>query len=137
MAVLKQTPTMEELELLIGANAFAVWKDICVEIDALYDMDCQWNDGGKQWKYEYKYRRGGKTLCALYAQQNCFGFMIIFGKEERAKVEEIRAILSSQTLATYDAATTYRDGKWVMFDETILISDMKTLLAVKRKSNKK
>lgn len=135
MAVLKQIPTNEELELLIGAKAFTAWKNICAEIDALYKMDCEWNDGGKKWKYEYKYRRGGKTLCALYAGQNRFGFMIIFGKDEREKVEEIRESLSPQTLSTYDAATTYHDGKWVMFDEKISICDMKTLLAIKRKPN--
>ena len=28
-----------------------------------------WNKGGKAWAYEYKYRQGGKTLCALYARE--------------------------------------------------------------------
>ena len=45
-------------------------------------MDCLWDKGGKAWKYEYKYRRGGKTLCVLYARENCVGFMIILGKTE-------------------------------------------------------
>ena len=44
------------------------------------------NTGGKNWTYEYKYRRGGKTLCALYAREGCMGFMVIFGKEEKGKV---------------------------------------------------
>ena len=26
-------------------------------------MERLWNTGGKNWTYEYKYRRGGKTLC--------------------------------------------------------------------------
>ena len=50
-------------------------------------MDCLWSTGGKAWKYEYKYRRGGKTLCALYARENCVGFMIVLGKDERLKFE--------------------------------------------------
>ena len=32
-----------------------------------YDMERLWNTGGKDWTYEYKYRRGGKTLCCLYS----------------------------------------------------------------------
>ena len=53
-------------------------------------MDCLWNKGGKLWKYEYKYRLGGKTLCALYARENCVGFMIILGEDERLKFETDR-----------------------------------------------
>lgn len=137
MATLKSIPTEQELISLIGVEAFSVWNALCAEINALYDMDCQWNDGGKKWNYEYKYRRGGKTLCALYAKQGAFGFMIIFGKVEQDKVEAMRTDLSQKTLERFDSAVTYHDGKWVMFDETISIHDMKTLLAIKRKPNKK
>ena len=62
-----------------------VWNKLCALIDEKYEMERLWNKGGKAWTYEYKYRRGGKTLCALYARENCIGFMIIFGKDERAK----------------------------------------------------
>ena len=37
--------------------------------------------------------------------------MIIFGKDERIKVEEIRDELSSNVLETYDNAETFHDGK--------------------------
>lgn len=96
-----------------------------------------WSDGGKKWTYEYKYRRGGKTLCALYARQDCFGFMIIFGKDERKKVENIRNDLSAQTMEFYDTAETYHDGKWVMLNESVPIDDIRMLLKIKRKPNRK
>ena len=41
------------------------------------------------------------------------GFMIIFGKDERSKVEEIRNELSSDVLEIYDNAQTFHDGKWL------------------------
>lgn len=108
-------------------------------IDSLYIMECTWNDGGKKWKYEYKYRRGGKTLCALYARDNCSGFIIIFGKYEREKFELNRRIYSKPVQQIYDEATTYHDGKWVIFElnDTSLFEDFKKLLAVKRKPNHK
>lgn len=137
MAFLKEIPSEDEIISLIGADSFAYWVMICAEIDSLYDMDKTWSDGGKKWKYEYKYRRGGKTLCALYARQDCFGLMIIFGKDEREKVENIRNRLSDQTVKIYDKAETYHDGKWVMFDETVPASDVKIFLNIKRKPNKK
>ena len=65
--------------------------------------------------------------------------MIIFGKDERNKLEEIRNKLSTGVLETYDNAQTYHDGKWVMFDITnnSIIEDLKKLLFIKRKPNRK
>ena len=45
-----------------------------------------------------------KRCGGLYARQDCFGFMIIFGKDEREKVEAIRDHLSGTTLMAYDSA---------------------------------
>ncbi|HJK79072.1 MAG TPA: DUF3788 domain-containing protein [Methanocorpusculum sp.] len=136
MAVLQKIPPENEIISLIGAEAFSYWAKICLEINLLYDMDTIWSDGGKKWKYEYKYRRGGKTLCALYARQDCFGFMIIFGQDERKKVETIRNDLSARTMELYDTADTYHDGKWVMLNESVPIDDILTLLKIKRKPNR-
>ncbi len=137
MTALKEIPSDYEMQTLIGVKAYFVWKQFCSEISALYDMECQWNDGGKKWKYEYKFRRGGKTLCTLYARQDRFGCMIIFGKDEQERVEIIRDCLSLHTMEIYDAATIYHDGKWVMFDQFLSVVDLKSLLAIKRKPNKK
>lgn len=102
-------------------------------------MERLWNTGGKNWTYEYKYCKGGKTLCCLYAKRNCVGFMIIFGKDERTKFEEIRDILSTVVCRKYDEAKTYHDGKWVMFEptNTAEFDDYIKLLAIKRKPNRK
>ena len=77
-------------------------------------------------------------LCSLYARNNCVGFMIIFGKDERTKFEESRESFSTEVQKIYDESKTYHDGKWVMFypgDES-LFSDFVRLLAIKRKPNK-
>lgn len=75
--MLDMIPNEEEMTALVGKSLYDVWNKLCAAIDEQYDMDCLWDMGGKAWKYEYKYRRGGKTLCALYARENCVGFMII------------------------------------------------------------
>lgn len=53
---------------LVGELRYDIWNQLNAFIEDKYDMDCLWNKGGRAWKYEYKYRRGGKTLCALYAR---------------------------------------------------------------------
>lgn len=79
---------------LLGQSLFEIWQELCSAINDKYEMERVWNAGGKNWKYEYKYRRGGKTLCSLHAKKECVGFMIIFGKNEREKFDDIRTGLS-------------------------------------------
>lgn len=137
--MLEKIPTNEEMIDLIGPSLYEVWLKLIELIEARYEMEKLWNRGGKAWKYEYKYRRGGKSLCAFYAKENVFGFMIIFGKEERAKFEASRDDYSMEVQKIYDSSTTYHDGKWMMFEliDTSLFNDMEKLLQIKRKPNKK
>lgn len=137
--MLEAIPSPEEMAQLIGENRLQLWYKLCAMIDDLYDVDRTWNSGGKAWKYEYKYRRGGKTLCALYVREDCFGFMVIFGKAERDKFEQNRNYFSLEAQNVYDAAKTYHDGKWMMFfmEDTNLFEDVTKLLAIKRRPNRK
>ena len=58
--MLANTPTPAMLEELLGPALFPVWQQLCRTIEERYDMERLWNSGGKNWTYEYKYRRGGK-----------------------------------------------------------------------------
>ncbi len=135
----KNAPSQSTMVDLLGQSLYKVWQALCLAIDEKYEMEQLWNTGGKNWTYEYKYRRGGKTLCSLYAKNACVGFMIIFGKDERTKFEAIRNTLSADICRQYDEAKTYHDGKWVMFQPTSTadFDDYMKLLAIKRKPNRK
>ncbi len=137
--MLDKIPNCEEMTALIGQSLYEVWQKLCTMIDEKYDMERLWNKGGKAWTYEYKYRRGGKTLCAFYAKENSIGLMIIFGKQEREKFEADRGYFTENVQRIYDEATTYHDGKWVLFEpvDTSMFDDFMKLLAIKRKPNKK
>lgn len=137
--MLEKIPANQELQALLGDEKYAAWTGVCTMIDSLYDMETLWDTGGKRWTYEYKYRRGGKTLCALYAKENCFGLLIIFGKNERAKFESEQATYSPMVQSVYDDSKTYHDGKWMLFELTdlSLLDDIQKLLQIKRRPNKK
>lgn len=137
--MLEKAPSNDEMVTLIGKDLFVIWTKLCELIETKYDMERLWNSGGKAWKYEYKYRRGGKTLCALYAKENCCGLMVIFGKDERAKFEANRKAYSAEVQKIYAEAKTYHDGKWIMFElkDTSLFPDMENLLLIKRRPNRK
>lgn len=137
--MLEKTPTTGELAALLGQPLFDVWMALIDRIDGQYDMDKLWNSGGKDWTYEYKYRRGGKTLCALYARKNGIGLRIIFGKNELLQFEANRAKYPAEIQQAYDKAKLYPDGKWVMFQpsDTALLDHYIELLSFKRRPNRK
>lgn len=132
------TPSNRELLDLMGESSFSLWLAIDAYIREYYEIEGVWSKGGKKWAYELKFRKGGKTLCGLYTNQGEAGLMIIFGKEERARFEELRHLFSPGIQSFYDEAHTYHDGKWVMFslcEESLPIS-FPSLLAIKRKPAK-
>ena len=137
--MLDTIPNNEEMTALVGQSLYDVWNRLCALIDENYDMERLWGKGGKEWKYEYKYRRGGKTLCALYARENCVGFMVVLGKDERLKFETDKERYSKEVQKIYDNTHTYHDGKWIMFEptDTTLFNDFIKLLKIKRQPNRK
>lgn len=64
-----EKPSEQELISLLGEERLRIGQAVCRLIEQYYDMETLWSTGGKNWRYEYKYRRGGKTLCALYARE--------------------------------------------------------------------
>ena len=133
-----QITTPETLEALTGKELYDLWTSLRQLIEQKYNMEQMWNHGGKKWTYEYKYRRGGKTLCALYAKEQTIGFMVILGKDERTKFESMREMFSNAAQKIYDETTTFHDGKWLMFElkDTSLFNDIERLLSIKRKPNR-
>ena len=120
--MLDKIPDKEQMTALVGQPLYGIWEKLCALIDE-----------------KYKYRRGGKTLCALYARESCIGFMVILGKDERLKFEEDRERYTEEVQRIYDETRTYHDGKWLMFEpvDTSLFEDFIRLLCIKRKPNRK
>ena len=133
------TPTQSILEELIGSNNLDIWNKLVAGIDSLYEMHRTWNKGFGDWIYEYKYRRGGKTLCTFYAKQGIANILITLGKAEREKVELKREDFSPLLLTLYDETKTYHDGKWlwIPIDEVLSMDDIINLLKIKRRPNRK
>lgn len=133
-----QPPTPQELGAMLGAAA-PVWQQALDFINAHYEMETLWNSGGKAGRYEYKFRRGGKTLCALYPQEGWFGFMVVLGRAEQQAVEDGFSAFSPHVQALYTATRVYHDGRWLMMEvrDESQLPDMEKLLLVKRKPNRK
>lgn len=137
--MLDKIPTKEELLTIMGEEKFKIWTEVIDFIEKNYNFEPLWDKGGKTGIYELKYRRSGKTLCALYARENSICILIVFGKAEREKFEESRDGFSEFVNKLYDNTHQYHDGKWMYIDVTSnkLVEDIKKLILIKKKPNKK
>ncbi|MDR0771250.1 MAG: DUF3788 domain-containing protein [Burkholderiales bacterium] len=132
-------PSEEAIKALVGARAFAAWQKIVDFVSVHYEMETFWGKGGKAGVHEHKFRKSGKTLCALYVREKSFGFMVVYGKAEREKFEAERQQFSAETQKIFDDAHQYHDGKWLMLEvkNQIFLDDIRKLLLIKKKPNKK
>lgn len=129
----------ERLCELLSDKTLQVWNDLVSEVDSLYDMDQLWNKGFRDWEIEYKYRRGGKTLCTFYAKKGAAYLLITYGKKEREKFEKIKNCMSQPIRNIYEVTESFYDGKWlwIPLDENIDIEDIIAMLKIKRRPNRK
>ena len=129
-------PTASQVEEWIGTKPYKFWKYLTQLIGQSYPnlFTPEWLFGGKKHGWSLRYKKG-KSFCTFIPERNHFSILIVFGAEERAKVEAIRDELSTRTRQDYEKATTYHDGKWLLLtvDAGDVLADVEKLLAVKRK----
>ncbi len=136
--MLEKVPTEEELNQLMEEDVFKTWCSINNFIKDNYDMDMLWDNGGKTGVFELKYRKSGKTFCALYPREKGMKVLIILGKNEREKFKTSRKDFS-EYINFYDNTRQYHDGKWLYLDaiNNTVIADIERLLFIKKKPNRK
>ena len=129
----------EQLTVLLSKETLSVWNELTEAIDSIYDVDRLWDKGFGDWKIEYKYRRGGKTLCTFYAKEGVANLLITYGKSEREKFETIKASVSQQLQEIYEMTSTLHDGKWlwIPLDDKLKVEDIIEMLKIKRRPNRK
>jgi len=92
--------------------------------------------GGRKHGWSLRHKKS-RTFCTLIPEKNRLVLLIVFGTDERTKVEAIRASPSLDTQEKYDEATTYNDGKRLLLTVNTdrVVKDV-MLLAVKRQPKK-
>lgn len=129
-------PSDREIARWIGKEAYKYWKQLTYLIERNYPgvFVPEWLFGGEKHGWSLRYKKS-KSFCSFIPEKNRFALLIVFGAEERAKVEAIRGSLSEFTYREYDKATTYHDGKWVLLaiNNDKVVEDVRKLLAIKRK----
>ncbi len=90
-------------------------------------------------KDELKFRRGERTVLTIRIRNNCYEFIVVFGKAECEKFETQRNEFSQAMQDIYDNSKTYRVGKWIVISVTDLhtLETVKQLILIKKKPDRK
>jgi hypothetical protein len=135
----KETPpTPESIAAYIGKEAVAAWDDIIVFLDENYNFTPEAVFGGKKYGWAIRYRRSGKSLCALCPEKGAFTVLIVIGPKVIEQLADL-SVFSPGVAATISGAHQYPDGCWLWLrvlsrDDT---NDIKRLLQIKKKPRKK
>lgn len=129
-------PTPGQLESWLGKKAFGFWRQVEKIIAEKHPgvFAPEWLYGGKKHGWSVRYKKS-KSFCTMIPEKGRCLLMIVFGREERAKVDAVHRNLSARVQKAYDEATTYHDGKWLLLeiDNKTALADAEMLLTVKRK----
>lgn len=133
-------PDAESLASWLGELNYRRWVRIVEFIGANYPcvFEPDWVFGGKKHGWGLRYRKS-RSFCTLIPEYNRLMIQIVFGGEERAKVEPVLPELVSHARTDYENATTYHDGKWLglIVDGDDVITDIECLLTIKRKPKRR
>jgi len=136
MTECSRPPVDQEVKAWIGEAAYAYWQEVMRLIERGYPdvFSPEWLYGGYKHGWSLRYKKS-KSFCTLIPEKDRFAMLIVFGAQERTKVEGIRDSLSEITRTAYDEATTYHDGKWLLLtiDSGQALQDALRLLAIKRR----
>ena len=119
----------------IGSRSSARWTALTDFIQARYPgvFETMWWFGGRKFGWSVRFKKS-KSFCNLIPERGQFKVLLVFGGEEREKVEGVLPHLTSHVRDDYVRAATYHDGKWVsvVVDSKQVLADVERLLVVKR-----
>ena len=131
----KRVPDAVQVAEWIGSRNHMRWTELTEFIESWYPgvFDTKWWFGGKKFGWSLRYKKS-KSFCNLIPERGAFKVLLVFGGEERRKVEAILPELLSHVRDDYAKATTFHDGKWVSvkIDSKGVLSDVERLLTLKR-----
>ncbi len=131
-------PDSKEIISFIGDQIGPKWFEMKDFLKTHYDFKPETVFYGNKYGWTVRYRKSGRTLCSLFPEKGAFTILITLGKKESELVLSMKLELSSQLFNLIQESKQLRDGRWLWIRilKTNDITDIKKILAVKRKPKK-
>jgi hypothetical protein len=125
-------PTDEEILGELGSFA-PLWEALTAYLDHAYAIAPTFAPPSRNYGWEVKYRRGGKTLVSLSPDRGGFTALVVLGKKEARAVDRFE--LGRHVRDVFDGATQLHDGRWLFVPVRSRrdVEDVQRLLAAKRR----
>jgi len=125
----RHQPSADDIRLALGST-YPLWERVIRSVEAGDRVSGEWTTWGGGWNI--RYRRGGKSLVALYPQREGFVAQVVLGK---AQAEQALALdLRDKVGKMLREQPQLRDGKWLYIPvlTTADVEDVEQLLDLKR-----
>ncbi|MBN1917694.1 MAG: DUF3788 family protein [Verrucomicrobia bacterium] len=128
-------PTQEAVEAALGARALKTWRAVVAYLDDAYGVEPDLGFTGGTYGWRFRYRKGGRTIGALYPEKGSFTVLVVLNAEELEELEPQLGRLSEPLQKVIEGATPYNEGKWcwMRMPGTATLGELKRLFALKRK----
>lgn len=125
-------PTASEIAEALGSTA-PLWDRIRRFVETSYEVEPTFVPPSKNYGWDLKYRKGGKTLVSLTPDRGGFTALVVLGEKETEAARELD--LGHHVQGVFDGARQLRDGRWlfVHVESGRDVDDIERLLAVKRR----
>jgi hypothetical protein len=128
-------PDARQVAQWIGSQNGIRWTELTQFIQSRYPavFETKWWFGGKKYGWSLRFKKS-RSFCNLIPERGQFKVLLVFGGEERVKVEAVLPALASHVRDDYRKATTFHDGRWVyvVVDSKKVLTDVERLLVLKR-----
>lgn len=130
-------PTHDDIKNWVG-ETLDLWENIHDFISQNYDFNRELAFFSKNYGWTVRYRKAKKTLASFFPERSAFSVLLVLGKEEAERVDQIRSELDMDFLTVFDHTEQLHDGRWLWI--RILNRDhsdsLIKVLTIKRKPKK-
>ena len=124
----KCIPTGKDILETIGDKS-DLWLSIHEFIENNYDFDKELAFFSKNYGWTVRYRKSKKTLVSCFPEKGAFSALLVLGRAEADKVNQIREELNEEFLSVFDNTQQLRDGRW-MWLRILTRQDLDSLIKV-------
>jgi len=105
-------PTNQDIIETIGEKS-DLWLEIHKFIADNYDFNKELVFFSKNFGWTVRYRKSKKTLVSCFPESGAFSVLLVLGRIEADKVNQIREELNGNFLSVFDETEQLRDGRWL------------------------
>lgn len=131
-------PSVEEFALAINNPVFEKFLN---HMKTCYQSQCKIEFSKdvyfKGWNMKFK--KAGRSLCVVYPKENYFIVLVVVGRKEKMKVEQLLPSFHKETQDIYKMTKEGNGQRWLMIpieNEDVIFRDVLSLIRIRRECKK-